>query len=229
MKPNLLLLHGALGSKKQFQSVKPILETKFHVYGLNFEGHGGLPSSEDYAIELFVKNALDFLDANKIESTNIFGYSMGGYVALRMALQHSERIEKIVTLGTKFDWNLEAANKEVRMLNPDKIAEKVPKFARKLEAEHEPEDWKIVVKKTAQMMLGLANGKALNEDDFRQIENEVTIGLGSEDKMVTAEESKQVAEWLLNSKFVVINDFLHPIDKVDTDKLAQYIISSMEE
>jgi pimeloyl-ACP methyl ester carboxylesterase len=51
---------------------------------------------------------------------------MGGYVALKTAVLHPGRIEAIVTLGTKFHWDPENASNEVRMLNPEKIEEKVP-------------------------------------------------------------------------------------------------------
>lgn len=46
----LLLLHGALGSKNQFKSLKEILKSDFDVYDFNFEGHGGLVSDADFSI-----------------------------------------------------------------------------------------------------------------------------------------------------------------------------------
>lgn len=136
MKPALLLLHGALGAKSQLEPLKKIIENDFEIHLLNFEGHGDKNSNNDFSIELFAKNLLDFLNENNVEKVNIFGYSMGGYVALQLATQHPKRFEKIVTLGTKFKWSPEEAAKETRMLNPEKIEEKVPAFANYLNQLH---------------------------------------------------------------------------------------------
>ena len=39
----VLLLHGALGSTTQLDSLKDSLSKNYKVYSLNFEGHGGRP------------------------------------------------------------------------------------------------------------------------------------------------------------------------------------------
>ena len=226
MKEKLLLLHGALGSKKQFAPIKPLLEKTFDVFDMDFEGHGGFQSDKDFSMQLFTENAIDFLDQNTIDKINIFGYSMGGYVALNMALKIPDRVKKIATLGTKFNWSMESAQKEVRMLNPDKIEEKVPHFASKLKEEHFPQDWKTIVRKTAAMMMGLAEGEQLNANDFKQIKTEVQIGIGSLDKMVTVEESEVVANLIPKSTFKIMEGFPHPIDKIDLTQLNNYIKGS---
>ena len=121
MKQKLLLLHGALGSKKQLLPIKTLLEPHFDAYSLDFEGHGDFASDKEYSIVLFTKNVIDYLDKNSIDAINIFGYSMGGYVGLNTALNFPDRINSIVTLGTKFDWSIESASKEIKMLNPEII------------------------------------------------------------------------------------------------------------
>ncbi|MFT5858565.1 MAG: pimeloyl-ACP methyl ester carboxylesterase [Flavobacteriaceae bacterium] len=79
---------------------------------------------------------------------------MGGYVALSLAHQNPKLVNKIVTLGTKFDWNPSSTAKEVKLLNPSVISEKIPQFATHLEKEHAPLDWNKVVENTAKMMTG---------------------------------------------------------------------------
>ena len=188
---DLLLLHGALGCKKQFDGLKLLLENKYKVHAFNFLGHGGKATNKAFSNKLFSENILQYLNENEIDSCDIFGYSMGGYVALFCAKKHPNKIDKIITLATKFDWTPETAAKEIKMLNPKIIEEKVPKFATMLRARHEPNDWKVVLQNTADMMHGLGNGNALNEDDFKGIKNEVLVAVGNEDKMVSIEESKR--------------------------------------
>lgn len=226
MKEKLLLLHGALGSKKQFNSLIKELEISFDVYTMNFEGHGGVESFNDFSIGLFTKNVIKYLEELGIDNINIFGYSMGGYVALQTALNIPKKINKIITLGTKFNWDIESAQREVKMLDPIKIEEKVPRFAKKLQQEHHPEDWKKVMKKTAVMIINMAKGNTLNDSDFKKIDQPVIIGIGDLDSMVSYEESKYIYKILPNAKLVRLEGVEHPIEKIDLEQLANFILSN---
>ena len=223
MKHNLLLLHGALGSEVQFKSLQKLLANDFNVHTLNFEGHGGRFSEDEFCMERFAENVVEKLQILGILNTHIFGYSMGGYVALTLAKKYPELVAKIVTLGTKFDWTLETAQQEVKMLNPEKIEEKVPAFAKRLHELHQPNDWKEVMQKTAEMMLALASGKKLTNADLHQIQHKSLIGIGSLDNMVTLEESENAATQLPNATLKIIENVKHPIEKVDVTILATVI------
>ena len=223
MKETLILLHGALGSKNQFSALRTELETYFDVHSFNFEGHGGDESANAFSIQLFTENLIDYVQANSIKKANIFGYSMGGYVALNAALKIPEKIEKVLTLGTKFKWDMVSAEKEVKMLNPIKIEEKIPQYAEKLRQEHTPQDWKQVMNKTADMMTNMAKGARLTDDDLKKINHHVTIGIGSLDNMVSYEESEHASSLLPNSKLIKLDDVKHPIDQIETNQLVDYI------
>lgn len=214
----VLLLHGALGAKDQLEPLRSLFGPK--AFSMNFSGHGGLPiHGTGYDMSLFTEDVIRFLDEQKLPVVNIFGYSMGGYVALKLAQLHPGRVNSIFTLGTKFDWTPASAEKEVKQLDPARIVEKVPRFAQGLEQRHAPQDWKKVLAKTAEMMLALGNGAALGLSDFQQVTHPVTIAVGSDDAMVTTEESVQVANALVNGRFESIPGFKHPIELVDSGVL----------
>ena len=219
---SILLLHGALGSEAQFKALKNTLSDSFEVHTLNFEGHGGRASERAFSMVCFVENVIDYLNDNDLDSVNIFGYSMGGYVALVLAQMHPNRVKKIMTLGTKFAWNPEFSAMEVRKLNPEKIEEKVPRFAQFLEKVHATVDWKKVVTNTADMMIDLGDKRPL-ENHYSTISCPTLITLGSLDNMSTEEESRAVANQLSNGDFQLIPDTEHPIEKVDAAELAKRI------
>ena len=223
MKEKLLLLHGALGSKKQFSVLKERLSASYDVYALDFEGHGGHVSQNKFSIQLFAENVLSYLQEKSIEEITIFGYSMGGYVALSAALQGPEKVKKVITLGTKFKWDLVSAAKETQLLNPTKIEEKVPAFAEKLKLEHDPQDWKEVMDKTAQMMIHMAEGAKMFDSDFKKITQSVSIGVGSLDHMVSYEESEHVSNLIPNAKLIQLEGVKHAIDTIGPDILIHYI------
>jgi pimeloyl-ACP methyl ester carboxylesterase len=148
---------------------------------------------------------------------------MGGYVALWLAQHHPDHVEKIITLGTKFDWSIESAEKEVKKLNPEKIQEKVPAFARILEHRHAPNNWKELLYKTADMMLGLGEAPLLTQSILQQIETPTLICLGDVDDMADRNYSEEVANYLPNGSFNLLKSTPHPIEKCDLSMLLELI------
>ena len=221
-------MHGALGSAQQFSRLKPLLEEHFNVHDLNFEGHGGRTSENALTMAGFATNIDEFILEKGLKKPNVFGYSMGGYAALSLALEQPEKLGKIVTLGTKFDWNAASAAKEVKMLNPEVIEEKVPKFAAHLKALHAPNDWKELLHKTAGMMLHLGDGAALKEGDLSSIQNRVCIMVGESDNMVSPSESQWAANAVPNAEFKLLEGVVHPLEKNDPQQLATTITSFLK-
>jgi pimeloyl-ACP methyl ester carboxylesterase len=221
----ILLLHGALGSKLQLEPLKKLLETKGRtVYSINFSGHSGKPvEQEEFGIELFAQDVFEFMKRESIEEVDIFGYSMGGYVALWFAHLHPQRAGKLITLGTKYDWSPQSAEKETSKLDPENILLKVPAFARILEHRHAPNDWKELLGKTKTMMISLGNNPLLNKENLNLINHPTTILLGDEDDMADRDFSKKVAAWLPKGKFKLLESTPHPIEKVNLDRLVSLI------
>lgn len=224
-KTDLLLLHGALGSQAQFASLQNLLEPYFRVHIFNFSGHGNNITDQEFSMELFQKDVLRFMSDHSLSSTNIFGYSMGGYVALKLALDYPKKVRKLMTLGTKIHWDGETAAKEVKLLNPEKMLEKIPQFVESLKKEHGSGNWKTLVTKTAKMMHSLRNGKAIDLESFKTIEALVLVGLGSEDTMVSQKESKELVANLSNGSFLEIPGFKHPIGQVNQQHLSEIMVS----
>lgn len=223
MKENLLLLHGALGAKQQLEELKPLLKNDFSVYSMNFEGHGGEYTDKAYSIDLFVSNLITFMDQHELSDAFVFGYSMGGYVALTAAARYPARFKEILTLGSKFKWNPEIAAGEIKLLNPEKIAEKVPHFAKRLNELHQPQDWRAVMHKTADMMLEMGEGKRTRDEEFAKVKIPVQVGIGDQDKMVSIEETKHLANLLSNGKLKIIEGIPHPIEMIKAEVLAAYV------
>ncbi|HEV8538157.1 MAG TPA: alpha/beta fold hydrolase [Bacteroidota bacterium] len=100
-KHDLLLLHGALGASAQFEPLLPHLSPYYTLHTFDFEGHGRTPSrNRSFRIEHFAENILEYLDEHALPQSHIFGYSMGGYAALYLALIRPGRVKHIATLGT---------------------------------------------------------------------------------------------------------------------------------
>ncbi|MCX2740642.1 alpha/beta fold hydrolase [Pontibacter anaerobius] len=221
---NLLLLHGALGSAAMLEPLKLALQDDFRVHTLGFSGHGGQPlPQEPFTMQQFVQDILLFLEEQQLERTHIFGYSMGGYAALSLAVQHPQRISSIYTLATKYAWTAEAAEKETKLLNPDKVEEKVPAFAETLAQRHTPQDWKQIMRHTASMMRQLGQNPLLTTETLPQLQLPVQVAVGDRDNMVTVEETLWAYRLLPNARLQVLPGTRHPLETLPVQQLSQHI------
>ena len=220
----VLILHGALGSASQLEPERKSLEQLgLHAHTLNFSGHGGEPFQQTFGIEQFSDDILRYMNTHQLDVVDIFGYSMGGYVALWFAKNQPGRVGKIITLGTKFDWNIESASREVKKLNPEKILEKIPAFARILEHRHAPHDWKMLLQKTNHMMMELGELPMLTEEIVKQIFHPVLICLGDQDDMADRSYSERVASFLPHGTFQLLENTPHPIERVELKRISTII------
>ncbi|SMP32346.1 alpha/beta fold hydrolase [Chryseobacterium profundimaris] len=215
---NLILLHGALGHSQIFEPFKTELSKYFTIHTPLFSGHGnsGLPEG-GISIEKYTDELKEFIEKNNLHDVYIFGHSMGGYVALCYAAQYPERLNSVITMGTKFDWTEEQALKESKMLNPQTIAEKVPKYAALLEAQH-GKKWKQLLHSITELMISLGRNPPL-KGNLSTIHIPVQIMVGDQDNMVTLEESMHVYRSLPNARLAVLPDTKHPMDKIRTGLL----------
>lgn len=223
MKKPLLLLHGAISSGRQFTGLSSFLNEEFEVHTPDFPGHGGEEIPDRFSVQEFAKYILHYLDESKIAEASVFGYSMGGYVALYLAVHWPEKISNIFTLATKLEWTEDIAESEAAQLSPQKILEKVPAFADTLREIHSPQDWKKVLEKTSEMILDLGKRPLLCEKEFQQIKIPVTVAVGEQDKMVSVAESKNAVTHLPDGQFLLLPSTPHPFEKVNQEMLAAYL------
>lgn len=215
---NILLLHGALGTKRQLANLADSLDHAT-CRSLTFTGHGEneLPD-EGLSFEQFLRDVDEAMQ--KISGpVHLFGYSMGGYVALLWAAKHPDRVASVSTLGTKFIWTPETLEKELKKLDPAAMEEKVPEFALGLASAHGHDRWKGLVTATADLMTRLAAQPLLTDDVLAAIECPVLLGVGDRDSTASPEETLATARKLKDAGVLVFPCTRHPFEEVDLDLL----------
>jgi pimeloyl-ACP methyl ester carboxylesterase len=215
------MLHGAVGASSQFAPLRPLLGAAFDLHSLDFEGHGSAPPrSRPFSIEHFTENVLDYMQQHSIEQAHVFGYSMGGYVACHLARAHPHVVQSIATLGTRFYWDPEVAEREAAMLDPQKIAAKVPHFARTLAERHTAGGWEYVLGWTRELLRGLGQVGGLRPHDVAGIEPRVRLVLGDRDTTVTLSETAEMYRALPRGELEVLPATPHQFERVPFTRLA---------
>lgn len=96
----VLFLHGWLGSWRYWLPSMEIVGERFRTYAVDLIGFG---DTQQRAIEpsigAYADQVVRFLDALGIGRITLVGHSMGGMVSLKTAIEHPDRIERVVTVG----------------------------------------------------------------------------------------------------------------------------------
>jgi 2-succinyl-6-hydroxy-2,4-cyclohexadiene-1-carboxylate synthase len=95
----LVLLHGFTGSSAAWSRVMPSLAQRYRVIAVDLLGHGASDAPEDparYAMERVVWDLVTLLDILAAGPAYLLGYSMGGRLALYLALELPERWRALI-------------------------------------------------------------------------------------------------------------------------------------
>jgi pimeloyl-ACP methyl ester carboxylesterase len=100
----LLLLHGGLGNADYFVNQIPAFMEKYYVITTDSRGHGRSTMSDQHiGYALMASDVLALLDYLKIESVYLVGWSDGGIIGLDIAMNHPERLKKLIAYGANYN------------------------------------------------------------------------------------------------------------------------------
>ena len=100
----LVVLHGAYMNIPEMGAIIPRLATTHRVYAVELQGHGRTTDiSRPITYENLADDVATFMDSVALLSADVFGYSMGGQVALQLAIRHPEKVRKVVAASVAYD------------------------------------------------------------------------------------------------------------------------------
>ena len=94
--PSLIILHGLFGSASNFRTLSKQFGEHYTVYSLDLRNHGNSPHDNDVSFEAMASDIIEFMDVQAIETTVLMGHSLGGKVAMQVALNYPNRISKLI-------------------------------------------------------------------------------------------------------------------------------------
>ncbi len=114
----LLFAHGLLWSGKMFAKQVDMFQSRYRCITFDWRGQGQSAVTRDgYDMETLYADTLALMDALHIETCHFVGLSMGGFIGIRLAARHPDRITSLILIGTSADPEPEANIPKYRMLN----------------------------------------------------------------------------------------------------------------
>lgn len=214
----LLLIHGLGARGEDWSTLIPELAARgFHVYVPDLLGYGRSQRPDvDYSIALQQETMVGFLDAMHVRKADVGGWSMGGWVAMKLALEHPERVDRLVvydsagiyfpaTFGAELFTPRDSAGvaKLMGMLTPH--PRKLPDFAQKAVLQKLGGNAWVIRRSVAAM----TNGRDLMDFRLHELTMPMLVVWGDKDVLIPLYVGRKIHGGVEGSRLAVMEGCGH--------------------
>lgn len=93
---HIVLIHGLFGSLENLNMVAKSLSQHYCVTSIDVRNHGNSFHQKNMDYQVLAQDVINLLDQLSIEHCHILGHSMGGKIAMKIALSFPERVSKLI-------------------------------------------------------------------------------------------------------------------------------------
>ena len=94
----LVVLHGLLGSARNWTTIAKQLAGTHRVFALDLRNHARSPWADTMSFEEMASDVAAFIERHDLSRPAVIGHSLGGKVAMRLALTHAGLVERLVVV-----------------------------------------------------------------------------------------------------------------------------------
>ncbi len=244
----LLFLHGSNQSAHSFDLVSLHLADRFRVFALDQRGHGDSEwaKDSDYSSNAMGLDAAAFIDAMGLDHLIVVGHSMGGQNAMRLALSHPDRVEKLVLVDIGPEVSQDGANVIRRFVTETREFDDIDHFVSRVQ-EYDPYRSREHIERTVRYnLLQRADGKFISKhdhgprlratgehrragdrftlDDVRGLPMPLLIIRGADSAVFTAEGAERFVDAVPDARLVTVPAAGHNVQGQNTPGFLQALI-----
>jgi esterase/lipase len=219
---DILFLHGALGCKQHWMPLIEKFKDEYNIHNIDFIGHGINSEQTDITLNDLVEQIKRYIQTNIEGNFTIVGYSLGGYVGLKLSLENISGLSKLISVATQLDWNEEKALNENKKITPDNL---LP-IKEKLASEHQA-SYEAIIKTTHNILESIGK-KTITPNSFKLNQTPLYFLIGEKDKMVNLDFTKDFCTNIPNSTIISLPNQPHLLERMDVEVLSNHIKGIIE-
>lgn len=222
--PPLVVLHAALGATElETRRLTRRWARHFRVYALDFMAHG---QSDAFAgrplvMEDFAGNVIALLDAAGLESAHLYGFSMGGSVALYAAWRHPERFRRLALHGVNVQWDDREATAMTGAMR-SALAEPDGFWAQRLAHTHGEDRWRDLAERLIEFTDALP-GRRFPDEGLQQIPHPTLVVHGDRDRFFDLRHAVHLLRTLPDARLAVLPGVDHPLQTADAAEVSTLV------
>jgi len=241
-KPTLLMLHGITGHAEAYVRNLASHGEHFSCWAIDFIGHG-YSAKPDHPLEVkhYVDQVIKFMDAIGVDKAYVTGESLGGWTAARLAIEHPERVERVVlnTMGGTManpkvmerlytlsmeaakdpSWERVKARLEWLMADPAMVTDDLIRTRQMIF--QQPEWLKACENNMALQNPEIRRRNMLTDDDLRNLNVPALVLWTTKDPSGPVDEARRIAGLIPNAQLAVMDNCGHWPQYEDTNTFNQ--------
>lgn len=188
----VILLHGNGENCTYFKNQIDVFAEKYRVYALDTRGHGKTPRGDSpFTIRQFADDLLGFMNEHHLERSHLLGFSDGGNIAMVFAIQHPERVDRLILNGANL--NADGVRRSTQI--PIEIGYRIAKrFSNKSDS----------ARMNAEMLGLMVNDPNVDPEELKRISAKTLVIAGTKD-MILESHTRLIAEYIPDSRLAFIN------------------------
>ena len=217
--PALVLLHGGLGNADYFVNQIPAFSENYYVIAADSRGHGRTTmSDQQIGYALMASDVLALMDYLKIDTFSLVGWSDGGIIGLDIAINHPERLIKLVAY---------AANYNPSGLMPDVgTNERFNKYIEMAAGDYallspNPDNFETFLNNISNMWATEPN---YSQDQMKAIPVPTLFIDGLEEEAISPAHDLEMAALVPNSTLILMSDIGHFAMWDKTEEFNHYVL-----
>lgn len=218
----VILLHGGMGNSDHWSHQVPALGDKLHVIAIDSRGQGRSTRPKKNTkptYDLMADDVLAVMDHLKVEGASFVGWSDGGEIALKLAIHHPKRVDKLFILGANYD----AKGSKPRSTKPSRT---FAIYSAKCRADYAklsktPKQYNAVA---SWLMPIWRSPMGFTTDQLRGIKAKTIIADGEHDEIIELDQLKEMAKLIPNARLEVFSDASHFVLWQDPASLNKVLV-----
>ena len=153
----LVLVHGGIGAGEMFAPILPELAAQRCVITVDLQGHGHTADVDrPLRPESMADDIAALVEHLGLGQADVMGYSLGGLVALRTAIQHPQLVRRLVLVSIPFrrDGSHPEVVAAMDQMTPEiaDVLKQSPLYERYSRLAPRLEDWPVLIAKTSELL-----------------------------------------------------------------------------
>lgn len=229
-KPTLILLHGTGGHAEAYVRNLAAHSKHFSTWSIDMIGHGYTDKpGHPLEVEHYVAHLISFLDAIGVDRAHLSGESLGGWVVARAAIDHPERVARLVlntaggsqadpavmeriktlSMAAATDPTWDKVQPRIAWLMADKTKTYDDIVASRLAIHTQPNYASALSDSLALQDPDIRARNLLTADDYGRIAAPTLVLWTSDDPTADVAEGKRIASMVPDSQFIVMDGCGH--------------------
>jgi len=226
--PTITLLHGAaLTIETNWSNQIPIFSRKYKIVAIDLRGHGRTNNPSNILnYDIMTRDVVKFLEKLKIGKTHLVGFSMGGMIAARIALDHPELVKTLVLCSSGYNVSKEGLDLFAMSVNPNLLEanQELADFYRRIHRSNGPEYWKQLLA----LLIKSSKGHKISLPVLSRINVPTLIVVGDSDPYGFTEQAIEMCGAIKGSELAVFPNTSHMVPNNKSKLFNETVMDFLE-